>query len=106
MNVISLPKYPSWKGNILVSILGYIFICCYVIGWGISNTLDAFYSLNVTKEAILKYDKPKIMNLDQLSQFICNDWIEYLEKEDIKISVDEKCRAIDNSFIEKLCRSV
>jgi putative transposase len=99
MNVISRHKYPSWHGNILVNILDYIFGCCYVVGWGISNTRDAFCSLNVTKEAILKYDKPEIMNSDHGSQFICNDWIEYLEKEDIKISKDEKGRAIDNSFI-------
>jgi putative transposase len=78
----------------------------YVVGWGISNTLDASWSLDVTKEAILRYGKPEIINSDQGSQFTCNDWIEYLEKEDIKISMDGKGRAIDNIFIERLWRSV
>jgi len=55
----------------------------FVVGWGISNTLDASCSLNVTKEAILIHGKPEIINSDQGSQFTCNDWIEYLEKEDI-----------------------
>jgi putative transposase len=78
----------------------------YVVGWGISNTLDASCSLNVTKEAIERYGKPEIINSDQGSQFTCNDWIEYLEKEEIKISMDGKGRAIDNIFIERLWRSV
>jgi putative transposase len=78
----------------------------YVVGWGISNTLDAACSLNVTKEAILRYGKPEIINSDQGSQFTCNEWIEYLEKEEIKISMDGKGRAIDNIFIERLWRSV
>ena len=78
----------------------------YVVGWGISNTLDAACSLNVTKEAIERYGKPEIINSDQGSQFTCNEWIEYLEKEEIKISMDGKGRAIDNIFIERLWRSV
>jgi putative transposase len=78
----------------------------YVVGWGISNTLDAACSLSVTKEAIKMYGKPEIINSDQGSQFTCNEWIEYLEKEEIKISMDGKGRAIDNIFIERLWRSV
>lgn len=78
----------------------------YVVGWGISNTLDAACSLNVTKEAIEKYGKPEMINSDQGSQFTCQEWIEYLESEQIKISMDGKGRAIDNIFIERLWRSV
>ena len=78
----------------------------FVVGWGISNTLDASFSLGVTKDAILRQGKPEIINSDQGSQFTCNDWIEYLEKEEIKISMDGKGRAIDNIFIERFWRSV
>jgi len=78
----------------------------YVVGWGISNTLDAACCLNVTKEAIQRYGKPEIINSDQGSQFTCNDWLEYLEKEEIQISMDGKARAIDNIFIERFWRSV
>lgn len=78
----------------------------YVVGWGISNSLDASCSLNVTKEAIQRYGKPEIINSDQGSQFTCHEWIEFLEKEEIKISMDGKGRAIDNIFIERFWRSV
>jgi putative transposase len=78
----------------------------YVVGWGISNSLDASCSLNVTKEAIQRHGKPEIINSDQGSQFTCHEWIELLEKEEIKISMDGKGRAIDNIFIERFWRSV
>jgi putative transposase len=78
----------------------------YVVGWGISNTLDASCSLEVTKEAIERHGKPEIINSDQGSQFTCHEWIELLEKEEIKISMDGKGRAIDNIFIERFWRSV
>lgn len=78
----------------------------YVVGWGISNSLDASCSLNVTKDAIQRYGKPEIINSDQGSQFTCHEWIELLEKEEIKISMDGKGRAIDNIFIERFWRSV
>ena len=78
----------------------------YVVGWGISNTLDASCSLNVIKEAIARHGKPEIINSDQGSQFTCHEWIEYLDGEGIRISMDGKGRAIDNIFIERLWRSV
>lgn len=78
----------------------------YVVGWGISNTLDAECSLDVLKEAINQHGKPEIINSDQGSQFTCSLWIEYLEKQEIQISMDGKGRAIDNIFIERLWRSV
>jgi len=78
----------------------------YIVGWGISNSLDAACSLDVTKEAIKRHGKPEIINSDQGSQFTCHEWVEYLEKEEIKISMDGKGRAIDNIFIERFWRSL
>ncbi|MGD0754873.1 MAG: IS3 family transposase [Bacteroidales bacterium] len=78
----------------------------YVVGWGISNTLDSSCSLEVTKEAIFRHGKPELINSDQGSQFTCHEWTEYMGKNDIKVSMDAKGRAIDNIFIERLWRSV
>ena len=78
----------------------------YVVGWGLSNSLDANSSHMVLKEAINIHGKPEIINSDQGCQFTCKEWIEYLDKEDIQISMDGKGRAIDNIFIERLWRSV
>ena len=78
----------------------------FVVGWGLSNSLDAEYSLAVLKQAVEQHGKPEIINSDQGSQFTCNLWIEYLEQNNIRISMDGKGRAIDNIFIERLWRSV
>lgn len=78
----------------------------YVVSWNISNTLEAECSLNVLKNAISLFGKPEIVNSDQGSQFTSELWIEYLEKNEIKISMDGKGRALDNIFIERLWRSV
>jgi putative transposase len=78
----------------------------YVVGWDISNTLDARSSLRVLQQAIADYGKPDILNSDQGSQFSCKLWVEYLKSQSIQISMDGKGRAIDNVFIERLWRSV
>lgn len=78
----------------------------YVVGWAVSNSLEASVSLSVLKEAIGEHGKPEIVNSDQGSQFTCHAWIEYLEREGIKISMDGKGRALDNVYIERLWRSV
>lgn len=78
----------------------------YVVGWDVFNSLDAENSLVVLKQAIDQHGKPEIINSDQGSQFTCALWIEYLESENILISMDGKGRAIDNIFIERLWRTV
>lgn len=78
----------------------------YVVGWGLSNSLEAEATLSVLKQAIKNHGKPDIINSDQGSQFTCEKWVEYLKDQDIQISMDGKGRVIDNIFIERLWRSV
>ena len=78
----------------------------YIVGWGISNTLEAEASLSVLRQAIKDHGKPEIINSDQGSQFTSADWIDLLDEEGIKISMDGKGRAIDNIFIERFWRTL
>ena len=78
----------------------------YIVGWGLSNTLEAESSLNVLKQAIQEHGKPEIINSDQGSQFTCEQWVKYLKEQSIKISMDGKGRATDNIFIERFWRSL
>jgi len=78
----------------------------YIVGWGISNTLEAEASLEVLKQAIRDHGKPEIINSDQGSQFTCEAWVEYLKQEGITISMDGKGRATDNIFIERFWRTL
>lgn len=78
----------------------------YVVGWGLSNTLDAAASIKVLKGAISEHGTPEIVNSDQGSQFTCDQWIGTLKNNGIKISMDGKGRALDNIYIERLWRTV
>lgn len=77
-----------------------------IMGWGISNTLDAQSSIEVLKKAIKTNGKPEILNSDQGSQFTCLEYVELLKKENIKISMDGKGRALDNIYIERFWRTI
>ena len=77
-----------------------------VLSWEISNTLDAEFCCSTLNRALLKYGKPEIFNSDQGSQFTGNKFIGILEKNEIKISMDGKGRALDNIYVERLWRSL
>jgi len=78
----------------------------YIVGWGISNTMEAEATLSVLKQAINDHSKPEIINSDQGSQFTCEQWVTFLKEEDIRISMDGKGRAVDNIFIERFFRTL
>jgi len=78
----------------------------FVVGWGLSNSLEAEASLAVLREAIARHGKPEIVNSDQGSQFTCKEWVGYLKGEGIRISMDGEGRALDNIYIERLWRTL
>ena len=78
----------------------------YIVGWGLSNSLEASESIKVVQEAIKTHGKPQILNSDQGSQFTCYEYTEYLKSEGIKISMDGKGRALDNIYIERFWRTL
>lgn len=73
----------------------------YIVGWGLSNSLDAENSHKVLRDAIARHGTPEIVNSDQGSQFTCEAWVTYLNDNDITISMDGKGRCLDNIFIER-----
>lgn len=78
----------------------------YIVGWGLSNSLEAGSCLEVLRAAIGHYGKPEIINSDQGSQFTCRQYVEYLKEQQVKISMDGKGRALDNVYIERFWRSI
>jgi putative transposase len=78
----------------------------FVVGWDISNSMDADWVVNTTRASIQRHGLPVILNSDQGSQFTCKKWIECLQEQHIQISMDGKGRAIDNIYIERLWRTV
>jgi putative transposase len=78
----------------------------YVVHWSLSNTMSAEWCTEVLHEAIKNHGVPEVFNTDQGSQFTSEVFINTLNDNGIKISMDGKGRALDNIFIERLWRSV
>jgi putative transposase len=57
-------------------------------------------------ETFEKHSTPSIFNTDQGSQYTSEIHPKALKNNNVKISMDGKCRAIDNVFIERLWRTV
>jgi putative transposase len=71
----------------------------FVVGWSISNTMEASRVVRTHKNAIKKHGKPEIINSDQRSQFTSEEYLNFVKsQETILISMDRKGRAIDNIY--------
>jgi putative transposase len=78
----------------------------YILSWRLSNSLHHEFCMNALDEALTMYAKPEIFNTDQGSQFTSSNWTNMLIKNDVKISMDGRGRALDNVFIERFWRSL
>lgn len=79
----------------------------YIIGWDISNTMEASWVVKTIKKAIKEHGAPEIINSDQGTQFTSEDYVEYIKSlKTVKISMDGKGRATDNAFIERFFRTI
>lgn len=77
----------------------------YVVSWELDDTLQLPVVLSAVKRA-LAHATPVIWNSDQGSPCTSPQSREVLRAAGVQISMDGKGRALDNSFVERLWRSV
>lgn len=77
----------------------------YVLSWEVSVNLDVAFCLDAL-DRTPKTGAPEIFNSDQGCQFTSQQFTERLLSRDIRISIDETNRALDNVFVERLWRTV
>ncbi len=77
-----------------------------VIGWQLSNTLEAETQTELVEELIGVYGKPDIINSDQGSQYTSENWINFMKDQQVKVSMDGKGRATDNAIVERFFRTI
>jgi len=77
-----------------------------VLSWRISNSMDSTFCVDCLQDALATHGKPEIFNSDQGVQFTSTAFTDILKREDIKISMDGRGRALDNIFVERLWRNV
>lgn len=78
----------------------------FILGWALSDTLEAAPVVEAVRAAIERYGIPAIINSDQGSQFSSDDYIALLAGYGIRQSMDGKARWIDNVVIERWFRSL
>ena len=79
----------------------------YVLGWELSNTMDAEFCIRAWEQALAHAGKaPLISNTDQGSQFTSPGFVDAVQSAGVEVSMDGRGRWIDNRMIERLWRSV
>src|SRR5690625_297241 len=79
----------------------------FIVGWYISNSMQAGWVVETLKGAIARYGSPRIINSDQGTQFTSNEYIGYIKGlKTVRISMDGKGRATDNAHIERFFRTI
>lgn len=78
-----------------------------ILSWGISNTMEAQWCVQVLEDAVSRYGIPEIVNSDQGSQYTSIEWSRYVEHElGSRVSMDGKGRALDNRWIERFWKTI
>jgi len=77
-----------------------------ILGWRLSNTLEAAPCVDMLKEAIERYGPPAILNSDKGSQYTSQAWLQEAVKQGIQISMAGKGRCYDNIHMERFWRSL
>jgi putative transposase len=94
---------PMWRGYAyLVAVMDWFSRA--VLGWALSNSLDATFCVAAFQEALgVSGRAPEMLNTDQGCQFTSREWLSALEvHEGLRISMDGKGRWLDNVFVERL----
>lgn len=103
---LDISYIPMVKGFMYLLAIMDIYSRC-ILGWSLSNTMEAEWVVNTLKMTVNKYGKPGIINSDQGSQFTSDEYIDFVKGlETVKISMDGKGRATDNIYIERFFRTI
>jgi putative transposase len=74
----------------------------YIVGWSISNTMDATWVVDTLKQAVKQHGAPKYINSDQGSQFTSDEYTEYVKSlKETEISMDGKVMWSGKTGLEK-----
>jgi putative transposase len=68
--------------------------------------MDSTFCVDCLEDALATHGKQEVFSSDQCSQFAYTAFTDMLKREEIKISMDGRGRALDNIFVERLWRNV
>ncbi len=77
-----------------------------VLTHNVAVTLEACHAREIMQEALAQYGTPEIVNTDQGSQFMADEFTEVVLAKGCKLSMDGRGSWRDNVFVERIWRSV
>ncbi len=92
---------------------GFVYLTA-VIDWAsrkvlaakLAITLEACHAVDVLQTAFNRYGSPEIVNTDQGSQFTADEFVELVQEQGCKLSMDGRGAWRDNVIVERLWRSI
>ena len=92
---------------------GFVYLTA-VVDWAsrkvlaarIAITLEACHAVAVLQEAFARHGTPAIINTDQGSQFTADEFIQAVQAQGCRLSMDGRGAWRDNIFVERLWRTV
>lgn len=111
------PQYPNHVWGIDLTYVGmsrgFMYLAVIIdwasrmiVGYAFSNTLQVGFIIDCIRQAIKQHGKPFIINSDQGAQFTSDDYINFLESQEINISMNGRGRATDNAITERFIRNL
>lgn len=103
---LDITYVPMGRGYMCLLDIMDVYSRC-ILGWSLSNTMDAEWVAEVLRNSILRNGKPEILNSDQGSQFTSEEYVNFVKSlETVRISMDGKGRTLDNVYIEQFFRTI
>ncbi|MGI6306852.1 MAG: IS3 family transposase [Bacteroidales bacterium] len=103
---LDISYIPMVRGYMYLLAIMDVYSRC-ILGWSLSNTMEAEWVVNTLRMTVNKYGRPEIINSDQGSQFTSDEYVDYVKSlETVRISMDGKGRAIDNVYVERFFRMI
>jgi putative transposase len=92
---------------------GFVYLTA-VVDWAsrkvlaakVANTLEACHAVDVLEQAFRQYGRPEIINTDQGSQFTAKAFVDAVQSQGCRLSMDGRGAWRDSVFVERLWRSV
>jgi len=101
IDITYIPLKAGWL--YLVAVLDWF--SRFIVSWQLSQTLELDFVLKGVDEALLQA-VPRIWNSDQGSHFTSPQYLDRLLAAQVQISMDDRGRARDNIFTERLWRTI
>ncbi len=103
--MIDISYIPMKRGFMYLTVVIDVY-SRYVVGWNLSNSLSKEVQVTLINQLVLTHGKPEIINSDQGSQYTSKEWLACLQALKISVSMDGKCRALDNVYVERFFRTI